>query len=262
MLLRLLLLVMLPGLLGACRVANGLLLHLQTETQATLTPPSAWQRLADGLEWRILLPNDDALAQLIVVRADPARTRFRVLYAPGRARRLAEWRAEAGGASVIINANFFDAAQRAVGAVVSDGVWSGSAYHNRGGSFILQAGEARVVANRGQPLSRDSGIEQLAQGFPLLVAAGRAAYSDTSRSQRTRRTIIAQDRNGRILLLVAPLLGLSLADLSAYLASSDLEIETAVNLDGGGSTLFALPAAGYALPSFDAVPTILALYSP
>ena len=61
--------------------------------------------------------------------------------------------------------------------------------------------------------------------------------------------------------MVAPFLGLSLADLSAYLPKTDLGIDTAFNLDGGGSTMISLPGADYLSAVVGLrLPTILAAY--
>jgi exopolysaccharide biosynthesis protein len=53
---------------------------------------------------------------------------------------------------------------------------------------------------------------------------------------RARRTVIAQDKEGRILLMVAPQAYFTLHQLSVYLTESDLDLDIALNLDGGGST--------------------------
>ena len=65
-----------------------------------------------------------------------------------------------------------------------------------------------------------------------------------------------------ILLMATPLLGISLVDLANYLPTTDMQIINAVNLDGGGSTMMSLAygSPSYALASFDAVPTVLAVY--
>lgn len=94
----------------------------------------------------------------------------------------------------------------------------------------------------------------------MLVDRGDPAYVRRADGQRTRRTLIAEDTSGNILIMVSPYLGLSLADLSEYLTTAGLNILRAVNLDGGGSTMIALPAIDYFQASFDAVPTILAVY--
>jgi len=63
-------------------------------------------------------------------------------------------------------------------------------------------------------------------GFPADADDGRPA----------RRTVVAQDLQGRILIIVAPRGYLSLHELARFLAGSDLELDVALNLDGGFST--------------------------
>jgi len=245
---------------SACSLPLDRLPALAPRPTATSAPESSWQRIAAGLEWRMLLPNGDELAQLVVVRIDPSRYRFRALYRPGQPASLAAWRALAPAASVLINANFFDSRYEALGLVLSDGLAYGDAYQNRGGTFFIRNGAPAVRANHPEIASSIEGAEQAVQGFPLLVDHGKQAYFARSRGERTRRTLIGIDKRGDILILVSPFLGLSLADLSAYLPETDLDIETAFNLDGGGSTLLALPGADYFQPSLDQVPTVLAVY--
>lgn len=254
------LLLLAASLSVGCNLPTNLRPTLTVLPKATESPASDWLDLAEGLQWRKLRPNGDELAQLIVVRINPQEYRFRVIYRPGQPLSLSGWRELAGDASVIVNANFFDTSYKALGLVVSDGASHGSAYQNRGGSFLIRNSEAVVIANRSESLPDVDEIEQAAQGFPLLVEQGRQAYFRTTGGERTRRTLIGIDQRGNVLIMVAPFLGLSLADLSAYLPLTDLEIDAAVNLDGGGSTLIALPGAHYFQPSLDPVPMILAVY--
>lgn len=226
----------------------------------TATASSDWRTLADGMEWRTLIPKGAELALIVVIRIDPVRYRFRAIYREGDPQSLANWRQLEPDASLIINANFFDSDHRVLGAVVSDGIRYGAAYTDRGGGFYLRDGTPSVVGYLSPEAQIDSSVELAVQGFPLLVSGGQQAYFGSASGERNRRTIIAEDRRGHILILVSPFLGLSLGDLSAYLPLAGLEILTAVNLDGGGSTMLALPAADYFQPSFDAVPTILAVY--
>jgi hypothetical protein len=48
--------------------------------------------------------------------------------------------------------------------------------------------------------------------------------------------VIAQDKSSRILFMVAPQGYFTLHQLSVYLTESDLNLDIALNLDGGGST--------------------------
>ena len=248
------------SLLVGCNLPTNLLPTLTALPETTEKPATDWLDLAEGLQWRKLAPKGDELAQLIVVRINPQKYRFRAIYRPGQPLSLSGWRKLEANASVIVNANFFDTNNRALGLVVSDGASHGSAYQERGGTFMIRYGEASVVANRSESLPSIKAIEQAAQGFPLLVEQGRQAYFATTGGERTRRTLIGIDRKGNILIMVAPFLGLSLANLSAYLPATDLDIEAAFNLDGGGSTMIALPGADYYQPSLDPVPMILAVY--
>ncbi|MGZ9222521.1 MAG: phosphodiester glycosidase family protein, partial [Anaerolineales bacterium] len=76
------------------------------------------------------------------------------------------------------------------------------------------------------------------QSFPVLVRPGGEPgfpeqYED---NVQARRTVIGQDRNGQLLLIVAPRGYFTLHQLSVYLAESDLNLDIAINLDGGPST--------------------------
>ncbi len=76
------------------------------------------------------------------------------------------------------------------------------------------------------------------QSFPILVQPGGELGFPAERDNhaRARRTVIAQDRDGRILFIIAPEGYFTLHQLSVYLTESDLNLDIALNLDGGGST--------------------------
>ena len=133
-------------------------------------------------------------------------------------------------------------------------------YRDRGGTFLVREGAPEIITNRSQDWSKMDSIEEAVQGFPMLVEDGVRAYFAGGKGERTRRTMIGMDRRGRVLIMVAPFLGMSLADLSAYLPTTDLDISAAFNLDGGRSTMIALPGAEYFQPSLESVPTVLAVY--
>src|SRR5690606_21631083 len=147
-----------------------------------------------------------------------------------------EWRDQLPGVAAFINANFFDPEYRILGLLVADGVVYGSAYTDRGGMFALQNGLPSIRSKTAQPYQGEI-LEQAVQAFPMLVEAGAAAYTSTSPDRVTRRTIIGQDEAGRILLMATPGFGATLAAISAYLPTTDMNIVRSFNLDGGGSTL-------------------------
>lgn len=218
-----------------------------------------WQRLAPGLERRVLIPDGNLFAQIVALRIDPQWFTFRVHYRPGQPLRLSEWQAELPEAVAFVNVNFFSPAYEIEGLLVADGVVYGRAFQERGGMFGMVDGMPFVRSNQAQPYQGER-LDQAVQAFPMLVENGVQAYTSTRPDRFTRRTAVAQDNHGRILLFATPLTGLTLVELSAFLASGELELSQAFNLDGGGSTLLLSTYDAFAIPSVDPVPAVLAVY--
>lgn len=226
--------------------------------------PSAdgWTTLAPGLERRVYQPNPaNALSQLTVVRVDPALYTFRAHYRPANALGLTAWRQALPDAVAFINANFFDPQDVAIGMVVNDGVVSGQTLVGRGGMLQVAGGQPRVRSLIAEPYAGEP-LEQAVQAFPMLVLNGQASYNNVQDRDVSRRSVVAQDASGRILLMATSVLGITLADLSAFLAASDMQIVNALNLDGGGSTMLFVGPGSTPLqqPSFDPVPVVLAVH--
>jgi uncharacterized protein YigE (DUF2233 family) len=220
-------------------------------------------RLADGVERRVLSPGGSyPFTQFTVLRLDPALIAFRVHYRPGEPLSLAGWRAALPDALGFVNANFFDPQSQVVGMLVADGAVFGGSFVGRGGMFSVQNGVPQVRSLITTPYQGE-GLEQAAQAFPMLVTDGIPNYERTAGDRASRRTIVAQDSAGRILLIATgSLFGMTLADLSTYLSGAGLDIVNALNLDGGGSTMMAVNSTSpITIPSFDAVPAVLAFYA-
>ena len=245
-------------LLSACQM-QGLRLPLATASPAaTATAADGWRQLAPGLELRRSMATGSLLGQAHALRVDPQRFRLRAHYRPGEALTLAGWREALPGAPAFINANFFDRSQRVNGLLVADGVSHGRPWLTRGGAFLLRDGVPQLRPSQERPWSAGP-MQQAVQGFPMLVLDGEPVYRRSG--PPARRSIVALDGAGRVLLLATPLLGPSLAETAAWLASSDLDIESALNLDGGGSTLFYVDGIDeVTIPSLDAVPALLAVW--
>jgi len=246
----------------------GCTLSIPIPAAPTATPPpspvdtAGWVALAPGLERRTYAPRpNNGLTQLNVVRIDPAHFTFRAHYRPGSGLGLTGWRDTLTNAAAFVNANFFDPQAMAIGLVVSDGVASGQTLSGRGGMFQRVGDELRVRSLIAEPYNGEP-LEQAVQAFPMLVTNGQASYNNLADTDVSRRTVVAQDSSGRILLMATSLIGLTLSELSAFLASSDLAIVNALNLDGGGSTMLYVGVgnAPIHITSFDAVPVVLAVY--
>jgi exopolysaccharide biosynthesis protein len=250
-------------LLCGCSLASPGSLSTPTSTPPIASDVQGWQMITPGLEQRDYLPTpENSVTKLTALRIDPSRFIFRVHYRPGEPLTIREWATELPGAIAFVNANFFDPNAEILGLLVSDGVTHGASYVNRGGTFQVQNGLPRVRSNIAEPYAGEP-LEQAVQGFPMLMLNGAQAYTDTAQDRFTRRTVVAQDGNGYIVLIVTPLIGLPLLDLSQYLPTTDMNLVNALNLDGGGSTLMYVNTTGtpeYVVISLDPVPAVLAVY--
>ncbi len=247
-------------LLAAASLVGGCLAPVMTSP----TPPrdasaEGWTPIAPGLEQRTLQPPDSAFTTLTIVRVDPARYSFRAHYRPGDPLTLQAWRDTLPDAVAFVNTNFFTLQNTITGLLVADGVVHGQSFTDRGGMLFVQNGRVDVRSLIAQPY-RGEALEQAVQAFPMLVTDGRAAYTTTRGDSPSRRTAAAIDSNGNLLLIItSSLFGIRLADFSTFLATSNLGIVNAVNLDGGGSTL--LYSGRSQIISRDPVPAIWAVYA-
>lgn len=227
------------------------------------TAVSGWQTIQPGLEQQTLdVFGDDGqqVEQLYLLRLAPAVFRFRVGYRPGAPLTLPEWQAETG-AALVVNGGFFTEAWQATGLTVVDGVASGVSYEGFGGMLVVtEAGpELRGLAER--PFDPAEPLHYALQSFPLLVRPDGTGFADED-NQPNRRTVVGVDKNGRFLFIVAPWGHFTLHQLSQYLLESDLELDTALNLDGGTSTGLLLMAGdggetAVDIPAFVPLPTVI-----
>ena len=244
--------------LAACNLQANLRMESLPPDPTVFSPKPTPAPLL-GAELRTLVPPQGEAFQLLALALDPAYYSFRAHYEPGRAYTLRQWRERLPGAVGLINANFFTSEHTVLGFLVSDGRVYGRPYTDRGGWFGVQDGQPFVRHSiyepyQGQPL------EQAVQAFPMLVWNGQATQTDWRAVRPSRRTILGQDEQGRIVWLVTPSLGLGFYPLSHWLANSDAGLIHAFNLDGGGSTMLWFEPLGLYLPSFDPVPSVLAVY--
>jgi exopolysaccharide biosynthesis protein len=199
--------------------------------------------------------------RVTIVRLDPSLVRFRVGYDPGSQRRLSTW-ATRSGALLAINGGFFTPENDAIGMVVSDGQRWGTSLGGYAGMFaVTAAGEVSVRWLTTWPYHPNEALAEALQSFPVLVKPGgqMGFPAGTDEGLPERRTVIAQDRVGRILIIVAPSGFLSLHEMAMFLAESDLALDIALNLDGGASTGIWLSAdeREVKIDSFTPIPSVI-----
>ena len=196
-----------------------------------------WRVVKPGIERINLRGRVDGVDELLVVaRLDPAQIKLQVRYTPSSPQHVRDW-LNGEQADIVINGGYYDENNLATALIVVDGVASGSSYQGFGGMFALRNGAPSLQWLRSEPYQPDSKIEYALQGSPMLVSAGRMVQGISDNGAHSRRSFVAIDADGRVLLGVCQFAQWSLTELARFLATSEeLAVVNALNLDGGGST--------------------------
>ena len=229
------------------------------------TPPkdTGWEQLQRGLERRAinLYSESGGLEEnLYILRIDPLLFSFEVGYHPGKPQSLEAWQLETG-ALIVLNGGFFDENDTATAVVVEAGESFGVSYQGFGGMFAVDDTGPQIRWLQQEPFQEDPSLHSALQSFPMLVLPGGHLPAQIDSGDVARRTVIGQDTEGRIIMLVAGLGHFSLSDMSQYLVGSDLELDRALNLDGGASSGIYLAAPGEVVSSFSPLPTVILVYA-
>lgn len=208
--------------------------------QAGLSMPALdkWTQAAPGIElrsekWTTSTNDTDTV---VVTRLDPHKVHFKIGYNASQPLTMNEWMRETG-ASAIINGGYFDTHYRPTGLLIADGQAVGSSYQGFGGMLAVdKQGNVTLRALSEQPYDPDTDqLLQATQSSPMLMINGkRTQFSANEVNQR--RSVVATDTHGRLLLIVSPEQAFTLNELADLLTASDLSIKDALNLDGGAST--------------------------
>lgn len=240
-------------------------------TTATPSPlpssplPSRPITLATGIEVfaaPVSVRGADSGEAFLVARIDPVTADIRVKYSPSKPRAVREWQV-ALDADVVINAGYFTEDNAATALLIADGVVHGQSYRGFGGLFAVRPGPPPSLSLqwlKEQPYAADRRIVQAIESFPMLVRKGKVVDGIVDDGRRNRRSFIALDRSGRLLIGVTRYASLTLTDLAAALAGEPgLAVDAAMNLDGGASSGLWLRAPGDALSidSLDVVPAVV-----
>lgn len=181
----------------------------------------------------------------------------------GLSRATAKVFAEKSGATLAINANFFDLERKPLGLVINRGLTRNPLH--KGGRVLT--GIFEVTSKGPAILSRDgydpsSAIEAVQAG-PRLLAKGDKIQGLSERDVATRRAGVCIDNLGRIVFFCSAsnLGGITLGDLQTLLLNPSIGCVDAINLDGGGSAQLHLKVSEtmYSLPGADEVPVVLML---
>ncbi len=257
--------------------AESLRVHhesIQIQAEATYAVSSqedtGWQLVEPGMDLReIDVPAGEGQLRerLSIVRMHPGMWHMRVHYSPTNPLRISGW-GDSLNALLVVNGGYFAPesveGHETIGMLISDGRRWGTPLHDHAGMLaVTPDGQVSVRWLRQQPYNPAEALSQAVQSFPVLVKPGglMGFPADADDGAPARRTVVAQDQEDSILLIVAPRGALSLHQLAVFLAESDLSIDVALNLDGGGSTGMWLAAESHQMTvdSLTSVPSAIAV---
>ncbi len=218
---------------------NGTPVISPSSPSSQATPQlNMWYKAAPGVDiryedWKGPGGDEDTVT---IVRFDLHYVALSVAYQPDHPLLMKEWMQQEH-AIAIINGGYFDADDHATALVVSNGQAFGESYNGFGGMLSVDAqGQTTLRSLQQQPYDPgNEQLEQATQSSPMLVLDGKATQFSSDASS-SRRSIVAMDKQGRLLFIVSPNNAFSLGELADLLVSSDLSIVAALNLDGGAST--------------------------
>lgn len=213
------------------------------KTQApTPIPQTGWTSVRSGLDRRIINILDDQGNQaevLYLLRFGSKDFVFRVAY-NSEPRSLNTWQSETN-ALVIVNGGYFrveNGAYLPTGLLVANGKTIGSSYGPFAGMFAVSNTGPEVRWLSQKPYKPSEPLLFALQSFPVLVKPGGVLGfpPQSEDNEKSRRTVVAQDKQGRLLFIVAPYGYFTLYQLASYLIGSGLDLNIALNLDGGTSS--------------------------
>jgi uncharacterized protein YigE (DUF2233 family) len=205
----------------------------------THTAPK-WQEIGRGLTFTQVqvLRDGEEVADLAVVKIDPASNAFRVFH--GEPQAITAWQEELK-APIVFNGSYYRRDGKPCGLVISDGKVIGP-IHNRQmrGMFVAEPKgmspdlpRATILDLLTTPVDpKKLPWKEGVQSFPLLLDyKGRIRIKDSEK--RAHRTVIAADRNGNILVFNTSNRYFTLHQFAEFLKGSQFNIDSALNLDGG-----------------------------
>jgi exopolysaccharide biosynthesis protein len=178
---------------------------------------------------------------------------------------LESWQQETD-ALLIVNGGYFRVENERYipnGLTIYNGEAVGNTYESFAGMLAIRDSGAELRWLAQQPYNPSEPLRAALQSFPLLVKpGGELGFSEQFEDNvKARRTVIGQDRDGNLLFIVAPRGHFTLHQLSVYLTESDLNLNIALNLDGGPSTGILVANPQEIIPSQTSLPIVILVYA-
>lgn len=228
---------------------------------------SGWMTLQNGLERRTIKltsENGSLIESLFVLRIDPEFFNFNVFFEPDSPKDLRQWQ-NFTGALVVVNGGYFYKQEEryyANGLIIVEGQSIGISYGSYAGMLAITQDGPELRWLEQKPYDPEEPLLAGLQSFPLLVKpGGKLGFpAENEDYQNARRTVIGQDHQGNILLMIAPQGYFTLHQLSKFLTGMDLDLNIAINLDGGPSSGLLIADPYEEIPAYSLLPIVITVH--
>lgn len=239
--------------------------EIAPEPEQTLPSPD-WSLIQPGLERRVIEvynSQNQIVESVYIWRLNQRYFRMDVAY-DDRPKTLEAWQAETN-AAIVVNGGYYSIENEKYfpdGLTIANGQPFGRSFNGFGGMLAITELQAELRWLVQKPYNSFEPLRAALQSFPILVQPGGKLGFGPERENHVsaRRTVIAQDKDGRILFMVAPQGYFTLHQLSVFLTQSDLNLNIAINLDGGGSTGIFVANPREVIPPTRPIPFVILVY--
>jgi len=225
-----------------------------------------WQQLSEGLEiGDILWKNKQTgfSTTIFLLRVNLDFFSLRVLY--NKLLTTAKEIAASEGAAAAINASFFDPNGRPLGLIVQNRKIVQPLPRlsmKNSGIFCLKYARPQILHRNA---FASEGVVEAIQSFPRLINHGQPIKDIKNDSEITRRSGVAVDYRGRLIFYITDtqLSGISFSELQNFLMMPELNVKSALNLDGGRSSQLYIDFNNYSkeISGLSEVPVFLGIFS-
>lgn len=194
--------------------------------------PTVWESLSEGFDQKKYVTEYDAHRyETIVFRLNNMLYQWDLHYSK-TPRRLQAWSDELS-ASLLVNGAFFTEAYEPTGYFAVEGSVVSNSPYTQGniGTVAISQGKLKLIESA-QIIAE--GAEAF-QSFPLLLSKGLPTIEADS-EKIARRTILAQNNQGQTFVILFDATPVTLHDAAQVLLGLGLELDWALNLDGGPSS--------------------------
>jgi hypothetical protein len=209
-------------------------LAAKTEVAPTADPPK-WIERARGLDTVELevRAGGSRVDVLALTRVDPAVFQLSVHWDPTGSRTAEDWQRELG-AAVVINGSYYLPDGSPQAPLRTSGRSAGPGHYSSSHGALVVDSAADILDLKGQDtLLTIKQYPEALVSYPLLLDRQRSVRVAGSGAWLASRSFVALDSAGRVLLGTTQTGYFSLRRLAEFLKAAPLDVQVALNLDGG-----------------------------